>query len=159
MNNRRPYRAALALLLLSLGGLLMHLRLHPLPLDPSTPQNPANWLPAIFGVVSAVAVPAMLLSRRTWLLGYLLNGMSVVVGTIVMAHLSIAYPPPGGLGGLLLRSMLASILVLLAKLPVGQLALLRWRPNGTGRMFTSFWWARHFVYLGAVYAVGFFFWR
>ncbi|MBN1886158.1 MAG: hypothetical protein JW876_11640 [Candidatus Krumholzibacteriota bacterium] len=159
MSVRRPVGAALALGLLSLGGLFLHLRLHPLPVDPADPRNPANVLPAVFGVVSAIAVPAMLFFKRTWLAGYLINGMSVVVGTITMAHLSIAHPPPGGAGALLLRSMIPNILILFAKLPVGQSALRHWRPDGTGRMFTTAWWLRHFAYLGAAYALGFFLWR
>jgi hypothetical protein len=152
-------RDILSLLLLSLGGLLLHLKLHPIPIDPDNPQNPANLVPFVFCLLGAVAVPVLLGRKKTFLAGYLINGIGVIVGTIIMAHMSFASPPrPLTAGGVLLRSSLPYILLLLPKLLIGHSVLLHYHPRGMGRMFTLSWWLRHFCYLTGVYVLGHFLW-
>lgn len=143
------------LVLLSAGGLLMHLGWHP-PLLPGLPHGEGeNLIPFLFGLAGIVAVPLLVCSKRTWLAGYLINGFGVIAGTVMMAYDSIAswqaMPAPDQL---LLHSNLPLILILLAKLPVGQRVLSHHKPNGAGRMFTPGWWVRHFIYLSAVFAAG-----
>lgn len=149
----------IALFLLSAGGLLLHLRIHPLPGGPDNPQNPANIIPFVFCLLGVFAVPLLLCSVRTFVIGYLVNGMGVVIGTIIMGHMSISSPPELSMSGLLLGTALPYILLLLPKLFIGQNVLLHYRPGGMGRMFTSGWWFRHFCYLTAFYAAGHFLWR
>jgi hypothetical protein len=143
-----------ALALLSAGGLPIHFSYHAPPM-PGAPENPANLIPLLFGVAGILAVPLLASSGRTWLAGYLINGFSAIVGILMMAYYDIStlqgIPGPDRL---LLDSSLASILILLPKLIVGQRILLHYRPNGAGRMFTPAWWVRHFVYLSAVFAAG-----
>lgn len=145
---------AVALALLAAGGLLIHLTWHP-PGLPGAPENPANWIPLVFGVTGVAMVPLLILSGRAWLAGYLINGFGVIVGTVTMAWHSISswHGVPGP-ADLLLHSNLPMILLLLPKVVIGQRVLYHYRPRGAGRMFTGAWWLRHFIYLAAVFAAG-----
>lgn len=149
-----------AIFLLSLGGWLLHMRAHPVSFDPADPSNPAFFVPYVAGILSIVAAPLLLNYRRTFVIGYLLNGMSVVIGAITMASLSFANPPsPMNIQGVLFGTMLSSILLLFPKLFLGQIVLLHYHPNGMGRLFTPFWWTKHFIYLSAIFTLGHFLWR
>jgi len=152
-------RDVLALFLLSAGGLLLHLRIHPLPFGPDNTENPTNIVPFVFCLLGTIAVPLLLCSARTFLIGYLVNGMGVIIGTIIMGHMSLSAPPEITLSGILLGTSLSYILLLLPKLFIGHNVLLHYRPGGMGRMFTPAWWFRHFCYLAAIYAIGQFVWR
>ena len=150
----------LALFLLSLGGWLLHVRAHPVSFDPANPSNPAFLLPYVAGLLGIVAGPLLLNYRSTFVVGYLLNGMSVVIGAITMASLSLAHlPSPLTPQGMLFGTMLSSILLLAPKLPLGQIILYHYHPNGMGRLFTTFWWTKHFIYLSVVFTLGHFLWR
>lgn len=149
-----------ALVLLSLGGLLLHAQVHPVSFDPANPSAPASAVPLVLGIASVIAVPILLSFTRTFIVGYLLNGMSAVVGAITMASISAAHPPePLTAASLVTGTMLSSILLLAPKLFLGQIVLRIYRPNGMGRFFTAFWWTRHVVYVGIVFAVGRLLWR
>lgn len=151
---------ALALMFVSLGGWLLHLRFYPLPLDPEGTYNPANWIPFLFGLVSVLVTPILLSFARTVIVGYLVNGMSVVVGIILMSTLSLSgMTSPVTFGSLVLNTTLAVMLLLFGKLFVGHHIFLHHHPRGMGRMFTVGWWARHFVYLTVVFSIGHFIWR
>ena len=103
----------LALMLISLGGLLLHLRIHP-PFDKAT-----NWIPAVSCVLTVVVFPLLFASRRTAGAAYLLNAATVLVGTIMMAAFSVTHwQGPVTIGALLTMSTLADILILTAKLPI-----------------------------------------
>jgi hypothetical protein len=85
----------LALVLLSLSGLMLHYRIHPFmtadSLNPgSSSFNRTNFLASLFPMIDVVVVTALFLSRTTAIYGYLLNGMLVIFGTVFMAHFSIA---------------------------------------------------------------------
>ena len=149
-----------ALVFLSLGGWLLHLRLHPIQVTADNPQNPANLVPFIFGLTNIIATPVLLNFHRTFVIGYLLNGIAVAFGSIIMGHVSLsALPYPLTLSSLFLGTTLPSILMLFSKLFIGQRILLHYHPHGMGRMFTASWWLRHFCYLTGVYAIGHFLWR
>jgi hypothetical protein len=150
----------LAIALLSFGGWLLHVKIHPVSFDPAIPSNPAFLVPFIVGILSIVAVPLLLNHRSTFVVGYLINGIGVIIGTLAMAALSVdKLPSPLTLQGILTGTLLADVLILIPKLFLGQIVLLHYHPNGMGRMFTAFWWTRHFVYLGAVFALGAILWR
>lgn len=149
-----------AIILLSLGGWLLHARVHPISFDPANPGNPALIVPYIAGLLGIIAAPLLLNYRGTFVIGYLINGMSVVIGSIGMATLSLTRPPsPLTFTSILTGTMLSSILLLIPKLFLGQMVMLHYHPNGMGRLFTAFWWTRHFIYLGAIFALGHFIWR
>ncbi len=143
-----------ALVLLSLGGFLFHFQIHPIPL-PGAPSDADNFIPFALGLAGIFISPVLLSRRGTWLAGYLVNGFSVVVGTVLMGSLMVSgwkgAPSPGDL---LSDGMLPTILLAFPKLMIGQRILHHYRPGGTGRMFTPMWWARHFIYASLLFAAG-----
>ncbi|MFA4948371.1 MAG: hypothetical protein WC674_07690 [Candidatus Krumholzibacteriia bacterium] len=150
----------LAIFLLSLGGWLLHVRIHTVSFDAANPSNPALLVPYLVGILSIVAVPFLLNYRRTFVVGYLLNGMSVVIGTLAMGAFSLAkFSSPVTFNGLVVGTLLADILLLFPKLFLGQMVLLHYHPNGMGRLFTPFWWTKHFIYLSVIITLGHFLWR
>jgi len=113
----------LALFLISLGGLLLHLRIH------WPPKEVSVWLPAIFGVLTTFVLPFMFNNAKTVAWAYLINLAAVIVGTIAMAHFSLEnWQGPVTIKGLVLQTTLADILILWAKLPLAQIILRYWRP-------------------------------
>lgn len=85
----------LALMLLGVAGLMLHLRIHfflvPDKQDPMIATfNPTLFLSAAFPLVDVVIVTLLFLSKKTSVYGYLLNGMIVIYGTVLMANFSIA---------------------------------------------------------------------
>jgi len=110
-----------ALVLISLGGMALHARIHPL-INTTTGEFEPEYLPAaIIGLVSIILVPLLFLKKRTAAWGYLLNGMAVILGTIFMAHFSLStinFNQP--LFKLILSSTLADILILWGKFMVGK---------------------------------------
>ena len=114
----------LGLLLISLGGLLLHLRIHP------PTEEASHWIPAIFGTVSVIVLPLLFNSPRTVAIAYILNAVSVVVGTVTMAWYSIEHwQGQVTWNAILLESTLADILILSAKLPIAHIILRHFRPK------------------------------
>lgn len=112
----------LALFFISLGGLLLHLRIHPPAAEAS------NWLAIIIGIITTFALPFMFAYRKTAAWAYLINLAAVVIGTIAMAHYSFEHPPEEiTVKSIILQTTLADILVLFAKIPLGQMLLGYWR--------------------------------
>ncbi len=146
------------LICISGGGWLLHWRIHP-PTDEA-----ANWVPFFLGFLGTFVIPLMFAARRTLAYAYVLNGMAVIIGIIMMAHFSIARGlEPLTLPRILLNTTFPDILVLLTKFALGkalfELSFLKteadmmrqghfWRYPNMG------WWWVHLVALGAVYALG-----
>jgi hypothetical protein len=150
----------LALVFISLGGWLLHDRIHAVSFNPKNPTNPAFFVPFVFGILNIIVAPFMLNFKKTVIVGYLLNGMGVVIGTLTMAAMSLSHPPsPLTFPGIFLNTMLPDIFILFPKLFLGQMVLLHFHPQGLGRMFTTLWWTKHFFYLGIVFTLGHFIWR
>jgi hypothetical protein len=149
-----------AIFLLSLGGWLLHVRIHTVSFDAANPSNPAFLVPFLAGILSIVIVPFLLNFRGTFVAGYLINGMSVVVGTLTMGAFSLAkLSSPITFKGLVVGTLLADILLLFPKLFLGQIVLFHYHPKGMGRLFTPFWWMKHFIYLSVIFTLGHFLWR
>lgn len=109
----------LGLFLISLGGLLLHIRIHP------PTKDAINWIPAVLGVMSVIALPLLFSWPQTVAVGYLLNVVTVIVGTVMMGWYSIEHwQGPVTWDTVLLKSTLADILILLSKLPIAH-AILR----------------------------------
>src|SRR4030042_1413614 len=105
----------IGLLVLSIGGLLLHTRIH------SVRTNYSNLVPAVSGVLSILVVPLLFCFRRTIAYGYVLNGFLVIIGTITMAHFSIAHwPNPATVQAVILNTTLADILILWGKFFIGK---------------------------------------
>ena len=125
MFNKEIRGSLLALFLISLGGWLLHFRIHPPAADAD------NLVPAIFGVVSILVVPVLFSQKRTVAWAYILNVAAVAVGTVAMALWSVNnWQGPVTWQAVLLKSTLADILILFAKLPLGHHILRHFRPAG-----------------------------
>lgn len=84
----------IALILISVSGLLLHLRIHPFfiinPLAPTEKIFSSTYfMAALLPIIDAVVVTILFSSRKTAVYGYLLNGLIVIYGTILMGHFSI----------------------------------------------------------------------
>lgn len=77
----------LAIFFLALGGWLLHLRIHPAAKDAE------NYIPFLAGFISIIVTPVLFIFRSTIPFAYLINGMTVIIGTITMTHFSIENPP------------------------------------------------------------------
>jgi hypothetical protein len=148
---------------IALGGFLLHTRIHPLEKDAG------NIIPAVSGILSIVVITLLFCFRQTIAYGYVLNGMTVILGTITMAHYSLKHPPEvWTLQTVLFGTLLPDIIVLWAKLAVGkaliELELLRQpeAPARTGRFFRypnmGYWWV-HLLAISLVYSLGIQFWK
>ena len=154
----------LAIFFLALGGWLLHLRIHPIAKDAE------NYIPMVAGFISVIVIPFLFIFRSTISFAYLLNGMTVIIGTITMTHFSIEnHPPVWTLQTILLGTCLPDILMLWGKFAVGKalfdLDAVINRPDAqisSGRFFRfpnmGFWFA-HVVTLTAVYMIGRYFWK
>ena len=154
----------LAIFFLALGGWLLHLRIHPLGKDAE------HYIPAVAGFISVIIIPVLFIFRSTTPFAYLLNGMTVIIGTITMTHFSIQNPPQGWtLQTILLGTLLADIILLWGKFALGkaifEMEITLNHPEDTvrgGRFFRfpnmGFWFA-HVVTLTAVYIIGRYFWK
>lgn len=120
---RKELRAAIwALLLISLGGLLLHVRIHP------PTEDAFDWLPVAFGVLGVLVVPALFNYRGTAAWALLLTFAGVVIGTITMAYYSVTHwQGPVTVDAVLLKSTLADIVILAAKLPLAVSIQRYWR--------------------------------
>jgi hypothetical protein len=110
---------------MSLGGLLLHLRIHP-PKD-----NVFNWIPAIFGAVNAFVLPFLFNSPVTVAWAYLFTWATAATGTVSMAYFSIVtWAMPVTVKNVIMLSTLPDILILVAKLPLAHKILRFYWPDG-----------------------------
>ncbi len=91
--NRRALLAALVLL--SLSGMLLHYRIHSFMVpDKNMPSvarfDGTKFLSFLFPLIDVVVVTGLFLSRKTAPYAYLLNGLIVIYGTVLMTHYSMA---------------------------------------------------------------------
>jgi len=153
----------LALIGISLGGLMLHMRIHPVS------QNTSNFLPLLSGILSVIIVPLLFSSKKTLSYGYTLNGFLVIVGTIAMAHFSVMHwPQPSTLESFVLKTTLPDIMVLWTKFFIGKalfdLELFgydssRNKAGVTYRYPNIGWWFVHLMAISIVYALSSRLWR
>lgn len=151
------------LILVSFGGWLQHLWMHPVG------TNLFSLVPFVSGIASTLLVPLLYLRTRTSMYGYLLNGMTVIIGFITMVHYSLS-----NIHGSLTASVFfldttfADILILGGKFTLGKalfdLQILApgkdaerkvkaWRFPNMG------WWGLHLIAMAIVYFIGVMLWR
>lgn len=158
----RKYLIKLTLLLgyvfLAFGGWLLHLRFH------SPLVDGENFIPAISGFLSVVILPLMFYFKPTLQYAYVINGFTVILGTILMGQFSIAhFSVPLTIYTILFNTLLADIAILWGKFAVGKtifdLELLNTSQDTVprGRYFrypNTDWWLVHLFAWAAVYAAG-----
>jgi len=146
------------LFFISLGGWLLHLRIH----APSA--HSVNYIPFFIGLINIAVIPWLFLARRLIHWAYILNGMSVLIGIILMADFSLdKLPPDFTLSTLALGTTLADILVLAGKFMFGK-ALFDLEFSQMDKdlpvrfKFSRYpnlgWWLVHLAAMAAVYAIG-----
>ncbi len=84
-----------ALFLLAVGGFMLHYRIHPFMVPDAAHEgsvlfNGVNFFASLFPMMDVVVVTALFLSKKTAVYGYILNGLLVIYGTVLMGHFSIA---------------------------------------------------------------------
>ncbi len=142
-----------ALVLLSAGGWILHFYRHPIG------GNPSHYIPFTLGLLNIFITPVFFNFRKTVIVGYLINGFTVILGSITMAHLSLSgLPDPLTFSNIIFRTTVADIFILFPKLFIGHVILRHYFPTGVGRLFTALWWVRHFIYVIIVYSAGHFLW-
>ena len=122
-----------ALVLVALGGLLLHYRIHPYLLadkeHPGLAIFRGSYLAAtLVPLVDLIGVTALFMSRRTAPLAFLVNGLFVIYGTVLMGHYSIAMLAPRGAGAAdwLLRSTFADIALAWGDFMIGKALYESW---------------------------------
>ena len=165
MNRKEMIKTALitGLFFLALGGWLLHLRIHTLA------KSEDNVIPLISGIISVFCLPFLFWFRPTIALAYIINGFSVIIGTIVMTHFSIVtFKGPVTPANIILNTTFADIAVLWGKFTVGKalfdLEFLKSETDvvAKGRFFrypNMGWWWAHLFGLTIVYALGNIFWK
>ncbi len=152
-----------SLFFLALGGWLLHLRIHPFS------KNANYVIPFISGIISVFFLPLLFCFRPTVALAYILNGFLAIIGTITMAHLSIAhFDEPFELGNILLNTTFADIALLWAKFAAGKALFDLERlksdadtlPKGRFLRYPNMgWWWIHLLGLSTLYVLGNILWK
>ena len=114
-----------ALILISLGGLGLHIRIHP-PLE-----ELVYLVPFLIGIFNVLILPFLFNHRSTVRWAHLLNIGTVVAGGVGMAYFSLTHwTGPVTIQAVALNTTLPDILILLARLPLGSLILSRMEQGG-----------------------------
>ncbi|MEI6127293.1 MAG: hypothetical protein WCQ99_12155 [Pseudomonadota bacterium] len=112
-------------ILLSLGGLMLHLRIHPLE------KGLLNWVPLIFGLINIFLLPFLFNRAQTASLAFMLCCLTVITGAGGMTYYSlVTWQEPVTLYTLTFKSTLCDSIILAAKLPLGFALLRHFRPEG-----------------------------
>jgi hypothetical protein len=120
MRNMKRIILLIVLFLMALGGLIVHYTIH--PFMEANHFSRTFFLANILPLLDVVLVTILFLSRKTAIYGYLLNGLIVIFGTVLMAHFNIAglmanpIPPSQWI----MDSMLPSIAITWADFFVGK---------------------------------------
>lgn len=116
-----------ALFFVALGGFLFHVRIHPF-LVPDK-EHPGQLLfrgpfvaASLLPLLDLIVVTALLARRSTAPLGYLLNGLIVVYGSVLMGHYTLATLAPKGptLADWLLKSTFPDIAIAAGDFLIGK---------------------------------------
>lgn len=155
----------ICLYLLSFGGWLMHYHIHP------PAGNVSNYVPLLTGLVSIFIIPTLFFRKGLVSYAYILNGMTVIIGTITMVHYSLTeLPSPLIISAVLLNTTFPVIVLLWTKVFIGKVIFdlevtninnLN-TPRHPGRFWRypnmGFWWV-HLISLSLVYYLGHTWWR
>jgi len=165
MNRKRLIKLTLigALFFLALGGWSLHFRIHPPMADNE------NLVPFISGIFGIIVLPLLFWFRPTVTLAYIINGFTAILGTIIMAHFSLAnFGGPLSLYGLMFKTTLPDIFILWGKFSVGKalfdLEFLKSDQDQIpkGRYFrypNTGWWLVHLFAWSVVYVLGNLLWQ
>jgi len=165
VTNRTYVKSTLlgALIALSLGGFLLHVRIHPFT------QNPSNIVPVISCIMSILVVPLLFFFRKTISYGYVLNGFLAIIAAVTMSHFAIVHwPSPATLKTIIFNTTFPDIVIVWSKFFIGKsffdLETFGYDPDKvrqgkTYRCPNMGWWLVHLVAVSIVYTLGNILWR
>ncbi len=153
----------IGLVLCSLGGLTIHFIVN------DSGRLQFFYVPLISGLISIFIIPLLFMTRKTVHYGYVINGMTVIIGTVTMIHSSIAhFPVPFEVSNLIFKTLFADICILAVKFFIGK-ALFDLEMFGADpkseykvkwyRYPNTGWWGVHLVTISIVYTIGHLLWR
>lgn len=155
-----------SLFLLALGGFLLHARIHPFT------SHRDSLIPLISGIISIFLIPILFLFRRTTAYAYVINGITVIIGTITMAHFSIVhFKGEINIQNIFFNTTFNVILILWVKFFIGKalfdLDLLKCSlDEGQQVNFSRYfrypnmgWWLVHLIAITIIYILGNIFWK
>ncbi|MCL5036331.1 MAG: hypothetical protein M1269_04345 [Chloroflexi bacterium] len=153
------------LFLISLGGLTIHLLVHP----PVVKGN-IEWvrmIPSLADLVTMFLITLLFLKKETAPWAELLTGLTVIFGILLMSRYSLSqWHPDMPISVALLNSTLANSIILFGKFMVGKTIFEsyypervpnNWKWPTTIRFLYNGWWVIHFVLISLVYSIGFIF--
>ena len=114
---------------ISLGGMLIHLKLHPVG-----KSLYFLWASPV-SAFSLLVIPFLYLRSSTVAWGFMLNVGTVLIGTIGMSYyFMLTFEGPLTLSRIIMESTLPGILVLWAKVPIAYFILLKMKPESSSRI-------------------------
>lgn len=153
----------IGLTILSLGGWLLHVKIHPYS------ENMANLIPFITGLISIVLLPLLFSMRKTIHFAYILNGLICIFGSVTMAHFSLVkMSGPLTIKWLFVDSLLKDIFIVWGRFAIGKAIfdLEIFGANGAKQKKGEFlrypfmgWWLVHLISISLVYYLGNLIWR
>jgi hypothetical protein len=162
MKNRFRNSLILLFILITFCGLILHLRFHP-PIIQNAFEL-THTIPIIFGLISMVFIPLLFLSKETSDIAYLLAGLTVILGIIMMTHLSIATWQGEVLSlKIFLNTTFSYSLLLFSKFLIAKLIFENYYPERvkynfrfpqTFRFLFPGWWVIHFIGISTIYFLG-----
>ena len=165
MTNRTYVKSTLlgALIALSMGGFLLHVRIHPFA------ENPSNIVPVISCILSIIVVPLLFSFKKTTSYGYVVNGFLAIIATVIMSHFAIVHwPDPATLKAVIFTTTLPDIVIAWSKFFIGKslfdLETFGYDPDKarqgkTYRYPNMGWWLVHLMAVSIVYTFGNILWR
>ncbi|MFP4250913.1 MAG: ferric reductase-like transmembrane domain-containing protein, partial [Armatimonadota bacterium] len=111
-----------ALVLMSAGGFLLHVRIHP------PGETAFNWIPIVVTLFNIFVLPVLFNHRTTAPAAYALNWATVIVGTVAMAFFSVANPEGEmTFTRFFTHTTFPDIVILAARIPLGEIIIAYWR--------------------------------
>jgi len=151
-----------ALVFIGIGGFLLHLRIHSPMFEGHLRWQ--NLIPAIGDLATVFVVTMLFMNKGTADIAYLLNGLFVLIGILLMSHFSIVHAIPGkSFAQNFLSSTFCDSLVLFGKFYVGKEIFEQYYPDRTKdswkyphgfRYLHNGWWLVHFIGISLVFIIG-----
>jgi hypothetical protein len=112
----------LAFALISFGGLLLHVRIHP------PAKSAFNWIGTLVPLANLTVLPFLFNRPTTAAWAVLFTWATALTGTATMAYHSITtWEEPLTVANVILKSTFPDILILWTKVPLALAILVRWR--------------------------------
>jgi hypothetical protein len=114
------------LVFMSLGGFILHFRAHP------PKAGTFNWIPTGITLFNVLVLPFLFNRRNTAPLAYMINWITILIGSVAMAYYSVAtWKSPLTIYHVIFHSTLADIVILFARAAPAEYIHRWWYPAQT----------------------------